>query len=558
MATKLAEKPVGSNVKMNLNGAQKEFIIIHQGLPSSMYDSSCNGTWMLFKDVYTQMDWDSSNNDYKNSGINSYLNETFLNLFDDNIKSAIKQVKIPYQNGTGSGGSVASGANGLSCKIFLLSGYELGITTSDESNLTMDGAKLSYFEPGYEIGARSIRMAYFNGSAVNWWLRSVDTRNTQNAFQVMGSGAIAPSKCNLSIWVRPALILPQDLYVTDDGEVVTNQPPTTPSYISFETPKAGKNLGISWGESTDPDGDTIDYLLERQVDTGEWAQIAKTSATRYTDVCPSSGTNVNYRVKANDRKGGESDYRTGTAKEIVYNQPPSVPASITFGDPHAGKPLQITCEASTDPDGNPITYIWERQIDSGGWTQIGSGAETSITDTVPSSGTNINYRVKARDSEGAESGYRTGSAKAIIYNQPPTIPGVPQYKYPIPGEEMPVKWQASADPENGTVTYIVETKLGDGEWTQARETPETSCLVSVPQVSAVETMITVRVKAKDQEGAESAYSTGETVEILYHKVIRKIPWQRGKPFKARQYTYNGKKQYQTMREGALAGIEAKP
>ena len=123
---------------------------------------------------------------------------------------------------------------------------------------------------------------------------------------------------------------------------------------------------------------------------------------------------------------------------------------------------------------------------------------------------------------------------------------------------MSVKWQASTDPENGTVTYIVETKLGDGEWTQARETPETSCLVSVPQVSAVETMITVRVKAKDQEGAESAYSTGETAEILYHKVIRKIPWQRGKPFKARQYTYNGKKQYQTMREGALAGIEAKP
>ena len=121
---------------------------------------------------------------------------------------------------------------------------------------------------------------------------------------------------------------------------------------------------------------------------------------------------------------------------------------------------------------------------------------------------------------------------------------------------MSVKWQASTDPESGAVTYIVETKLGDGEWTQARETPETSCLVNVSQVSAAGTMLVVRVKAKDQEGAESAYSTGETVEILYHKVIRKIPWQRGKPFKVRQYTYNGKKQYQTMRKGALAEIEA--
>ena len=317
-------------------------------------------------------------------------------------------------------------------------------------------------------------------------------------------------------------------------------------------------MQITCGVSTDPDSDQIVYVFERQIDIGSWEQIASSDSTEVTDTVPSEGTTYNIRVKAKDSEGNESDYRTGTAKAIVYNQSPSVPASITFGDPHAGKSLQITCEASIDPDGNPITYIWERQIDSGGWTQIGSGASTSITDTVPSSGTNINYRVKARDSEGAESAYRNGSAKAIIYNQPPTAPGTPQYKYPIPGEEMPVKWQASTDPESGTVTYIVETKLGDGEWTQARETSETSCLVSVPQVSAVETMITVRVKAKDQEGAESAYSTGEAAEILYRKVIRKIPWQQGKPFKARQYTYNGKKQYQTMREGALAGIEAEP
>lgn len=238
--------------------------------------------------------------------------------------------------------------------------------------------------------------------------------------------------------------------------------------------------------------------------------------------------------------------------------PPTVPESISFGEPHRGEPLQITCSDSTDPDGSSITYVWERQIDSGEWTQIGSGAEASIVDIVPENGEKYNVRVKARNAEGVESEYCIGTAKDIIYNQPPTTPGVPQYKYPLPGEEMPVKWQASTDPENRTVTYIVETKLGDGEWTQARETPETSCLVSVPQVSAAGTMIIVRVKAKDQEGAESAYSTGETVEILYHKVIRKIPWQQGKPFKARQYTYNGKKQYQTMREGALAGIEAEP
>lgn len=86
-------------------------------------------------------------------------------------------------------------------------------------------------------------------------------------------------------------------------------------------------------------------------------------------------------------------------------------------------------------------------------------------------------------------------------------------------------------------------------------------IITVPSITVPQTAkdtITVRVKALDSEGHESEYATGAVQMILCDKVIRKIPWQQGKPFKARQYTYNGKKQYQTMREGALAGIEAEP
>ena len=84
-------------------------------------------------------------------------------------------------------------------------------------------------------------------------------------------------------------------------------------------------------------------------------------------------------------------------------------------------------------------------------------------------------------------------------------------------------------------------------------------IITVPSITVPQTAkdtITVRVKALDSEGHESEYATGAVQMILCDKVIRKIPWQQGKPFKARQYTYNGKKQYQTMRKGALAEIEA--
>ena len=121
---RLGAKAVGSIVKIKVNGAAKDFIIVHQGKPSSVYDDSCNGTWLLMKDIYTTCTF-GNNNSYKDSSIHTYLNGTFYNLIDSDIRAAIKQVKIPYLNGTGGGdGSLATGANGLSTKVFLLSGLQ--------------------------------------------------------------------------------------------------------------------------------------------------------------------------------------------------------------------------------------------------------------------------------------------------------------------------------------------------------------------------------------------------------------------------------------------------
>ena len=63
----------GTTVKLEVNGVETDFIIVHKGLPSSMYDSSCNGIWLLMKDIYVDRSWDSSNNDYANSDIHTYL-----------------------------------------------------------------------------------------------------------------------------------------------------------------------------------------------------------------------------------------------------------------------------------------------------------------------------------------------------------------------------------------------------------------------------------------------------------------------------------------------------
>ena len=224
---KLGTKAVGSIVKLKVGGTAKEFLVGHQGKPSSMYDESCDGTWLLMKDSFEDTRWHSSDdNNLENSTIHSLLNSTFLNAFESNIRDAIKQVKSPYRKNGGSGGSDQSGANGLLCKIFLLSGYEIGFTTSDNSYFPVDGAKLSYFEAGTGTSANNKRIAKLNGSADYWCLRSPITNNTSLVWFVNYNGVCEASKASSSSGIRPALILPQDMEVDSSGNV-TPPPPAT-------------------------------------------------------------------------------------------------------------------------------------------------------------------------------------------------------------------------------------------------------------------------------------------------------------------------------------------
>ena len=218
--TQISTLEVGTLVKINENGAPVEHLIVNQGLLSSMYDASCDGCWVLRKDIAENRIWDSSNNDYKNSDIQAYLNGGWLSRYSAGVLSQIKQVKIPYQNGTGSGGSVASGANGLSCKIFLLSGYEVGFSTSDSSYFPRDGAKLSYFSSGTSSSANNKRIAKYNGSATYWWLRSPDTGSTDYVWYVYSDGGYDFWSYDIACGVRPALVLPSTALVDDELNVL--------------------------------------------------------------------------------------------------------------------------------------------------------------------------------------------------------------------------------------------------------------------------------------------------------------------------------------------------
>ena len=231
---KLGSKAVGSVVKLKVNGAAKEFIVVHQGKPSSLYDESCNGTWLIMKAIYENRQWHSSNvNNLENSTIHSYLNGTFLNLFESSIRDAIKQVKLPYRKNGGPGGSDQSSANGLSAKIFLLSGYEVGWSTNDSKYFPVDGVKLDYFAAS-AVG-NSKRIANFNGTAFSWRLRSPNTGDASYVWFVFSDGSYSVGSASNSAGIRPALILPLDMEVDSSGNVTPPPPATHKTLVNGTT-----------------------------------------------------------------------------------------------------------------------------------------------------------------------------------------------------------------------------------------------------------------------------------------------------------------------------------
>lgn len=220
--TQIADVAVGSVLKLNVNGAPAEFIVIHQGNPDpSIYDESCDGTWLMAKDIYENRVWDSTDNDYKNSDIHAYLNGDFFDQLDEDLQSVIKEVKIPYRKGSGYSTGVTKGANGLSTKVFLLSATEVGFNASYLPS--GEGAELSYFSGCADNAADDKRIAYLNGSANVWWLRSpycnIDFGSVRSV-GVITNGFWGLDYCSDLFGIRPVFIVPSDVVVDGNGNII--------------------------------------------------------------------------------------------------------------------------------------------------------------------------------------------------------------------------------------------------------------------------------------------------------------------------------------------------
>ena len=231
--------PLGTLIKFQENGVVAEYMIIHQGNPdTSEYDESCNGTWCLRYKIPTEKtEWNGYQNVYKNSIVDTYLNNDFLNKFNDNIRNIIKSIKLPYYDGSGnygSGGEYRNLADGMDCKIFLLSvdeigAYDRGVNLPSENlyDYSDEGSKLDYFiqdtSPNSNPQAEALRKTTVDTGSNSgaYALRSIVFGFAIEAVGIsLSSGTADTIKIKERQYIRPAFIIPSDTIIDHDMNVI--------------------------------------------------------------------------------------------------------------------------------------------------------------------------------------------------------------------------------------------------------------------------------------------------------------------------------------------------
>jgi hypothetical protein len=145
-----------------------------------------------------------------------------------------------------------------------------------------------------------------------------------------------------------------------------NEPPTVPSFINVpEVITINSKPRISWGESTDPEGTDINYVLQRRFDNEVYIEIYRGTAQSTKDLLiPASKNLVQYRVKAVDADSIESDWITSPAQNIVVNTPPTesvdeidfyAPVVPIFAD---SRPSNVLINVSASKPEGSILQVW--------------------------------------------------------------------------------------------------------------------------------------------------------------------------------------------------------
>ena len=394
--TTLGNKSVGSIVKLKENGVLVDFYVAKHD-----YENGLNGsgrTLVVRKDCYDTRQWHTSNvNAYATSAIDTWLNSTYKNLLDADIRGVIGTTKIKYTPGNGN-----TTVGTLERAIFLLSVTELGRSSSYANT---EGTALSI--------ASSLQIAYLNGSAVVQWTRSPSTNYTGYACFLNTVGGVDYYFCNNAYGSRPAFTLPSTLSVSDDGSVSVNTAPTISGSYATGTNLGTKTAGFNLTYTVaDADGDTVtvkeylDNVLQRTYTAtlGATNTFQCVTAANFQTVLNGAHT---LKVVANDGKADSAAYTITFTKKVTkatITLASALPADDTIQvmvmTLTSSIPADANLEVLVTNNANDSSPVWEDAT-----ADIKSGVNHVFTNKTAANGFAFNFKLSVERGASDTGGY---------------------------------------------------------------------------------------------------------------------------------------------------------
>lgn len=221
-AKKISTLPAKTIVNAKINGVNYNLAILHQGKPSSIYDDSCAGTWLMPINCFAMYTYGDTGL-YADSEINIALNNSFIGSLENGLRNVIKTVKIPYSPNQS---SIDTGSLGLETRMFLLSATEAGLS----GNFNVEGAKLDYFTSNED------RVASYNGEFRVLSLRTPSKNTSDNIIAINTDGTWVEKPATEQFGIRPAFIIYDSCLVDDNNTII---PDISPIIISTMASNGG-------------------------------------------------------------------------------------------------------------------------------------------------------------------------------------------------------------------------------------------------------------------------------------------------------------------------------
>jgi len=301
-------------------------------------------------------------------------------------------------------------------------------------------------------------------------------------------------------------------YFNIDCNVVTNNPPNTPTQLNG--PGSGEvNEWLSYTTSTtDPDGDPIKYGLDSDSDgiVDHWSSMYVPSGSTYQLNINFGGEGIyNLRIKAEDIHGAQSGFSTSKTVVIVgANNPPNTPS--TPSGPVSGNTgtSYSYSTSTTDSDGDDVKYGWDWNGDGtvDEWTgQYSSGTMISTTHSWTSTGT-YNVKVKSEDIHGAQSGFSSSKTVVITDDNPPNKPSTPSGSTSGKTGNSYSYSTYTTDPNGDKVYYLFDWDDSmDSEWIGPYNSGQ---IASISHIWTTQGSYSIKVKAKDDPNGDGDLSDG--------------------------------------------------